>query len=373
MKVPFCDLGAQHKEIKTQINKAIKRTIKRSDFILGLDELAFEKEFAKYCGSEFCVGLSSGTAALFLSLLCSDIGEGDEVIVPDFTYIATALAVSYTGARPVFVDIEEDSYNINIASLEKAVTKRTKAVIPVHLYGQPVKMPQILKIAKVYGLKVIEDAAQAHGASMRLSDGQWVKCGSLGDVGCFSFYPTKNLGALGDGGAVTTNSDEIYRKLLMLRDYGRISKYEHAIIGYNSRLDTLQAAILREKLKKIDAWNKMRQEAAFYYNLRFKDVPSVITPSSEDGVKHVYHVYAIRTNKRERVYNCLRDKGIGAIIHYPIPLHLQPAYRSLGYKEGDFPVSEKTAKEIISLPIFPHLSKKQIRYVCDCIKKAVKA
>lgn len=372
MRIPFSDLNAQHKEIKREINKAVKRTIQSGDFILGHDEQLFEKEFAKFVNAKFAVGVSSGTAALFLALVSLGITKDDEVIVPDFTYIATALAVSYTGAKPVFVDIDQNTYNIDVKKIEQVITKHTKAIIPVHLYGQPANLPEIIRIAKLHNLKVIEDAAQAHGALIKMPSGEWEITGSLGDIGCFSFYPSKNLGGLGDGGMVVTNQDKIYRKLLMLRDYGRISKYEHALVGYNSRLDTLQAAILREKLKKLTTWNKMRQEAALVYNAYFKSIPEVVTPTVAHNVKHVYHVYAIRTKNRDLVYQRLRDKGIGVIIHYPIPLHLQKAYKDLGFKQGDFPVSEEIAQEIISLPMYPHIKKQDIKYVTDVIKKTVK-
>jgi dTDP-4-amino-4,6-dideoxygalactose transaminase len=372
MKIPFSDLNAQHKEINSQIDKAIKNVIKRSDFILGEDVGCFEEEFALFCHASYAVGVSSGTEALFLALLSLNIGPGDEVIVPDFTYIATSLAVSYTGARPVFVDIEEDTYNIDINEVKKAISSNTKAIIPVHLYGQPANMPEILKIAKENNLKVIEDAAQAHGASIKMPDGKWQVVGGLGDVGCFSFYPSKNLGALGDGGMVVTNNEEIYKRLLMLRDYGRISKYEHSIIGYNARLDTLQAAILRIKLKKLNSWNKMRQKAANIYNRLLNDVEGVITPYLAPWAEHIYHVYAIRAKSRDALLNRLKDNGVGALIHYPVPLHLQKAYENLGYKRGDFPVSEKIAQEIISLPMYPHIKVAQIKFVAKIIQETLR-
>ncbi len=374
MKVPFADLGLQHEEIKKEMNLAMSRVIKRGDFILGEEVSAFEKEFAKFCGVKYAVGVSSGTAALFLSVLCLDIGPQDEVIVPDFTYIATALAVSYTGAKPVFVDIEEDTYNIDVTKIRKAVTKHTKAIIAVHLYGQAANMREILKIAKDYNLKIIEDAAQAHGAvyyegRKKKDEGRFgMKAGSMGDIGCFSFYPTKNLGALGDGGMIVTNNEGLYKKLLMLRDYGRASKYEHAIIGYNSRLDTLQAAILLIKLRKLNLWNKMRQKAAVFYNECFRDEQAVITPYTAAFARHMYHVYSIRVKNRGALFQELKKKGIGVLIHYPIPVHLQQAYKNLGYQKGDFPVSEKIAGEIMSLPMYPHIKEAQIRYVSNTVK-----
>lgn len=368
--IPFCDLRPQHGELKKDIEGAIKAVIKRGDFILGEDVLRFEEEFASFCDCRYAVGVSSGTAAIFLALAGLDIGAGDEVLVPDFTYIATALSVSYTGAKPVFVDIDPKTYNIDVSVLEKAITKNAKAIIPVHLYGQPANMPEIMRIAKRYNLKVVEDAAQAHGAAIKMPDGKFHPAGSLGDIGCFSFYPSKNLGGFGDGGMIVTNSDDIYRKLLMLRDYGRISKYEHAIIGYNSRLDTIQAAVLSVKLKKLLTWNKMRQAAAGAYNRLFEG-SSVVTPYVMDNVRHVYHVYAVRTKNREAVYNALKRKEIFSIIHYPIPVHLQKAYHGLGYKPGDFPVSESAAGEILSLPMYPHIRRDQIKTVVNTVKGAI--
>lgn len=371
MKVPFADLVAQHKEIKQDISRVFKNIQTRSDFILGEDLVSFEKEFAAFCVSLYAVGVSSGTAALFLALKGLDIGPGDEVIIPDFTFIATALAVSYTGAKPVFVDIEEKTYNIDVSKIEKAITKNTKAIIPVHLYGQPADMPEILKIAKKNNLRVIEDACQAHGAAIRMCDGKWVKAGVMGDAGCFSFYPTKNLGALGDGGMITTNNEEFFKKLLMLRDYGRASKYEHSIIGYNSRLDTLQAGILRAKLKRLERWNDLRRSAALLYNKLLGNLDGLIIPFVSEGVKHVYHVYAIRVKNRDEICAKLKEKGIGVLIHYPIPLHLQLAYKEFGYKGGDFPVSERVSAEIMSLPMYPHIKEKQIKFVADALKGAL--
>jgi dTDP-4-amino-4,6-dideoxygalactose transaminase len=369
--IHFSDLSLQHKNIKRQMNLAMGKVIQRNDYILGEDVGEFEKEFAQFCHVKYAVGLSSGTAALFLACESLGIGPGDEVIVPAFTYIATALAVSYTKAKPVFVDIEEDTYNIDVKKIESAITKNTKAIIPVHLYGQPANMPEISRIAKKHGLKVIEDCAQAHGATIKMFDGSWHVTGSMGDVGCFSFYPSKNLGALGDGGMITTDDEAIYKRFLMLRDYGRVSKYEHAMIGYNSRLDTLQAAILRIKLKKLDSWNESRRRSAAIYNKLLKGVEGVITPFAKDSLTHVYHVYAIRSTMREKVFNHLKANAVGVIIHYPIPLHLQKAYAGLNYKMGDFPVSEKVAQEIISLPMYPYMKEKDIKSVVRLIKEAV--
>jgi len=369
--IHFSDLSLQHKVIKKQMNLAIDKVIQRNDYILGEDIQAFEKEFAQFCSTQYAVGVSSGTAALFLACESLGIGVNDEVIVPAFTYIATALAVSYTGAKPVFVDIDEKTYNIDVNKIEKAITRNTKAIIPVHLYGQPANMPEILRIAQKHNIKVIEDTAQAHGATLKMYDGKWHVVGGIGDIGAFSFYPSKNLGALGDGGMLTTNNEDLYKKFLMLRDYGRVSKYEHSMIGYNSRLDTLQAAVLRLKLKKLNSWNEMRREAADTYNKLLKDVSGVITPHVAESVKHVYHVYAIRSLKREAIFNHLKENAVGVVIHYPIPLHLQKAYASLGYKKGDFPVAEKVSQEIISLPMYPYMKEKDIKFVVKLIKEAI--
>lgn len=368
--IPFSDINAQHKQLKLKINKAIKAVIERGDFILGKDLKYFEEEFASFCGTKYALGVSSGTSALFLALASLDLNSSDEVIVPNFTFIATALAVSYTKAKPVFVDIDEKTYNIDPGLIEKTITKNTKAIIPVHLYGQPALMEKINAIAKKHNLIVIEDAAQAHGAEVNFSD-KVLKAGNLSDIGCFSFYPTKNLGCMGDGGMITTNSDSIYQKLLKLRDYGRVSKYEHALIGYNSRLDTIQAAILREKLKMLDKWNEMRKLAAINYDNELSKIKGIITPFIAKGRKSVYHVYAIRCKERDRVFNGLIEKGISAIIHYPIPISLQKAYVDLGYKKGDFPVSEKVASEIISLPMYPHLDKNKIKFIASVLKELI--
>ncbi|MCM8770314.1 MAG: DegT/DnrJ/EryC1/StrS family aminotransferase [Candidatus Omnitrophica bacterium] len=364
MKVPFIDLRAQYKEIQKDFSRVIKDVLKRRDFILGLDVKLFEKEFAHYCGVKFAIGLNSGTDALFLSLVSCGIGKGDEVIVPVFTFIATALAVSHTGARPVFVDVDEQTYNIDVNKIEKAITKRTKAIIPVHLYGQAADMNAILKIAKKCKLKVIEDAAQAHGAEY-----QNKKVGSFGITGCFSFYPTKNLGAFGDGGMVVTNDKKVYNNLLLLRDCGRKRRYEHIVKGYNSRLDTLQAAILRVKLKRLDKWNRLRRKNAFFYNTLLKKIDRIITPFEARDCLHVYHQYVVRLKNRDRVIDILKKNGIDTSVYYPIPLHLQAAYKDLGYKKGDFKIAEKLSEEILSLPMHPHLKKDEIEYIVAVLKR----
>jgi len=374
MDIPFIDLKTQYQQIKGELSRALNRTFNEGDFILGKEVRLFEEEFAKYCRTKFAVGVNSGTDALFLGLVSLGIGKGDEVIVPAFTFIATALAVSFVGARVVFVDIDEDTYNIDVRKIERAITKKTKAILVVHLFGQPADMKSILNIAKKYNLKVIEDCAQSHGAEYKFkvqsSKFKVQRVGSFGDIGCFSFYPTKNLGAFGDGGMILTNRKEIYKKLLMLRDCGRKSRYEHKILGYNSRLDTIQAAILRVKLKYLDRWNRFRREKANLYSGLLKDT-DVITPKEKDYTTHVYHIYAVRLKNRDRIIKRLNEKGINVLIHYPLPLYFQPVYRNLGYRKGDFPVTEKVSGEIISLPIYPHLEEEKIRYITDTLKQAL--
>lgn len=371
MKVPFCDLSLQYNELRCEINRSWTSLLKRQDFILGRDVEDFENEFARETQTKFAVGTSSGTEALFLSLKALDIQDGDEVIVPDFTFIATAFAVSYTGAKPVFVDIDEKTYNIDPDRIESLISKKTKAIIPVHLFGQPANLKEILYLAKRYNLKIIEDCAQAHGASFQIKPGDWRPVGGLGDLGCFSFYPSKNLGAWGDAGMIVTNNEKIYQKLLLLRDCGRKSKYEHVLIGYNARLDTLQAGILRIKLKKLKEWNLKRQKAADFYTQSLKGLMGITIPYVDKNSQHVYHVYAIQLKNRDKVFNYLQKKGISCLIHYPIPLHLQLAYKHLGYRKGDFPVAESLAKKIISLPIFPHIKTKQQQFVVDRIREAM--
>jgi dTDP-4-amino-4,6-dideoxygalactose transaminase len=369
MKIPILDLGQQYKIIKKDMFSALAKTMQRGDFILGEEERLFEKEFAKFCNRNFAVGVNSGTDALFLSLLSLGVGKGDEVIVPAFTYIASAFAVSFTGAKPVFVDIREDTYNIDVEKIERAITKNTKAIMPVHLYGQPADMKPICKIAKKHNLKVVEDCAQAHGAKYKISKNNWQIAGSIGDVGCFSFYPTKNLGAFGDGGMIVTDDENIHKKLLMLRDYGRKSRYKHVMLGYNSRLDTIQAALLRIKLRYLNIWNKARRNNASIYQRELKDIDGTVLPYEADYSYHVYHCFAARVKNRDKVINELTKEGIGVLIHYPIPLHLQKVYKNLGYRRGDFPVSERIAKEIISLPMYPHLKENQIKFIAETLKK----
>lgn len=366
MDVPFVDFSEQYRIIKDEIGPGLKKVFEAGNFILGQEEKDFEMDFAKYCESKYAVGVNSGTDALYLALAALDIKEGDEVILPPYTFIATALCISYGGAKPVFVDIEKDTYNLDPAKIEAAITPKTKAIIPVHIYGQAANMQEICAIAKEHNLKVIEDAAQAHGARY-----QGRRVGSLGQVACFSFYPTKALGAFGDGGMIVTNDETIYKNSLMLRDYGREGRYEHKIKGYNSRLDTVQAVVLSAKLKRLDQWNQMRAAMADVYRQELAAVADIVTPALKADRTHVYQTYAIRIKNRDRVADALKEKKIGVLIHYPIPLHLQQAYKELGHKVGDFPVSEVVSSEILSLPMFPHMTKEQVFYVCESLKTIV--
>jgi dTDP-4-amino-4,6-dideoxygalactose transaminase len=366
MKVPFLDLNRQYQEIKKSASISLNRLLERGDFVLGKDVVEFENSFAGFLNVRYALGVNSGTDALFLGLLSFGIKPQDEVIVPAFTYIASAYAVTYTGAIPVFVDIDEKTYNIDPSKIEKAITSNTKAIMPVHLYGQAADMDAIIKIARKHNLKIIEDAAQAHGAEYHGK-----KAGSIGDLAAFSFYPTKNLGAFGDGGMVVTNETVLFEKLRKLRDYGRTTKYQHDSLGYNSRLDSLQAVFLKEKLKKLKQWNEKRIAAAHAYKKLLQDSPQIKLPFEDPNNKHIYHVFGIRVKNRDFVVGGLKKAGIGVLVHYPVPLHLQEVYRSLGYKEGDFPVAERVSREIISLPIYPHIKKAQIEYVAKKLKGLV--
>lgn len=366
MNVPFIDFKEQYHLIKEEVDVGLKKVFEKGDFILGEEEKQFEEEFARYCESKYAVGVNSGTDALSLTIAALELNKGDEVILPTFTFIATALCISYTGAKPVFVDIEDKTYNIDPSKLKKAITKKTKAVIPVHIYGQPANMNEITEVAKKKNITVIEDAAQAHGA---LYHGK--KVGSLGDVACFSFYPTKSLGAFGDGGMIVTSNKDIYEKVLMLRDYGRVGRYEHKIKGFNSRLDTVQAVVLSAKLKRLDEWNRLRNDIAHCYGELLQNVKGVKMPIIPKDRSHVFQTYAIRLKNRDKVCEELKKQGVNVLIHYPIPLHLQEAYAELKHNKGDFPVAEKVANEILSLPMFPHMSKEQVEYVVECLKELV--
>lgn len=363
MKVDVFSLKNQYEDIKDEVKASIDKVMRSGAFIVGEDVGFFEREFAEYCGVKYGIGVNSGTDALFIGCLACGIGSGDEVITMPYTYIATALGISMTGATPVFVDIDEKTYNIDVSKIEKAITKKTKAILPVHLYGHPADMDPIMNIAKKHKLKVIEDCAQAHGALYKNK-----KVGGFGNAGCFSFYPTKNLGAFGDGGMVLTNSERIRDKALLFRDYGRKGRYEHVLKGYNSRLDTLQAAILRVKLKHLDEWDDRRRENAAFYTKLFKEKGvDIILPYEADYARHVYHLYAVRLKNRKAVMEGLAERGVRTLIHYPIPIHLQEAYKDLGYKKGDFPISEKCCEEILTLPMYPELPEEDIRYVVNSL------
>lgn len=363
MKVNFVDLKAQYQTIKPEIDKAIENVISNTAFILGKAVADFEEKFASYCEVKHAIGINSGTSALIMALKALEIGEGDEVITTPNTFIATAEAISYAGAKPVFVDIEEKSYNLDPARLKKAITKKTKAMIPVHLYGQPADMDPMVQIAEKKGIAVIEDACQAHGA---LYKGK--KTGGLTPIGCFSFYPGKNLGAYGEGGAVTTNSDEIAQKIRMLRDHGSSKKFYHEYIGNNCRLEGIQGAVLSVKLNHLDDWNNKRRENADLYR-KYLEGTSVKVPDEMPYAKHVYHVFCVKVKDREKLIDFLKQKSIFTNIHYPIPIHLQKAYSFLGYKKGSFPVTEGCMDEILSLPMFAELTEEQIKYTTDCIKE----
>ena len=363
MKIPFNDLTRQYKSIEHTADRAVKKVLESGWFILGKNLEKFEEEFADFVGKKYGVGVASGTDALFLALLSFGIKKGDEIITVPNTAIPTIAAISATGAVPVLVDIN-DFYTVDVSKIEEKITEKTKAIIPVHLYGQPCQMDLILNIAKKHNLFVIEDCAQSHGAEYK---GKKVPAG---DIGCFSFYPTKNLGAYGDGGMIVTDNKKISQKLKLLRNYGETKRFTHVIKGYNSRLDEIQAAILRIKLKYLDRWNNQRRKIAKSYSELLEDFVS--TPEEDKDNRHVYHLYVIRTENRDKLKDYLSSKGIGTAIHYPIPAHLQKGYSDLGYKKGKFKTCEKFSKEILSLPLFPELSNKEIEYICSNIKKFFK-
>ena len=361
MKIPLVDLKAQYLSIKSEIDNAIENVINDTAFIKGKYVAQFEEEFTKYCGTKFCVGVGNGTDALFIVMKALGIGVNDEVITAAYTFIATSDAISATGAKPVFVDCYSDYYTIDAMKIEEKISNKTKAIIPVHLYGQSADMDKINEVADKHNLYVVEDAAQAHGA---LYKGK--KVGSLGRVAIFSFYPGKNLGAYGDGGAIVTNDEDLAIKCRMLADHGRLDKYNHEFEGYNSRLDGLQAAILSVKLKYIDNWNEKRRAVARKYNEILENT-SVITPSEMPDTKCVYHLYVIRTKQRDKLREYLKAQGIATGIHYPVGLPFMNAYQYLNHKPEDFPVVYKYQSEVLSLPIFPELNDESIQYLCTHI------
>ena len=368
--VPFLDLTRQYKRIKGEILSATQRVYEKGRFILGEEVSAFEKEFSHYCGVRYGVGVGSGTDALYLALKAAGIGEGDEVVTVANSFVATALAISFTGAKPLFVDIDPKTYTMDPNHLElllkhqkaKGSGRKIKAILPVHLYGHPAEMDSIMEIANRYDLIVIEDACQAHGAKYGKK-----KVGSFGAMGCFSFYPTKNLGGYGDGGMVVTNHKRHDQNLRLLRCYGERKKYEHILKGHNSRLDEIQAAILRVKLKYLDQWNGERRRKAKIYTQMLSPL-GVVCPSEKKGVRHVYHLYTIKTKKRDSLQTFLKKRGIETLIHYPIPIPLQKAYQELGYGRRDFPMTNQWSRKILSLPFFPEMKESEMEEVAEGIR-----
>ena len=365
MKVPFLDLNSPYLELKEELDAAYCRVMESGWYILGKEVEGFENEFATYCEAKYCIGVANGLDALHLIVLAYGIGPGDEVIVPSNTYIATWLAVTHAGATPVPVEPDIRTYNIDPKKIEQAITPRTKAIMVVHLYGQPADMDPINEIAAKYGLKVIEDSAQAHGARYK---GR--RTGTLGDAAGFSFYPGKNLGAIGDGGAVTTNDSELAERIKVMRNYGSQIKYHNEIVGFNSRLDELQAALLRVKLARLDEWNERRRIVAQNYLRELSDQKKLVLPYVPDWAEPVWHLFVIRHAQRNALQKSLSDAGIGTMIHYPIPPHLQKAYSELGYNEGTFAVAEQIHKEVLSLPMGPHLKETDASIVKNAIQKS---
>lgn len=363
MKIPFLNLAPAHLEIRDDINTVFSRVYDNCWYILGEELSEFEVQYAAYNKTEFAVGVSNGLDGLYLALKSLEIGPGDEVIVPSNTYIASLLAISNVGATPVLVEPFLDTFNINYKNIEAAITKKTKAIMPVHLYGLACQMDDIVKIAEKNGLFVVEDNAQAHGAAFNGKP-----TGSWGHANATSFYPGKNLGALGDGGAVTTNLEEVAATVKTLRNYGSEKKYVNKVLGHNMRLDELQAAFLKVKLKYIQDWTKERQRLAHYYSTGLADIDSLILPQENVGSTHVYHLYVIRTNRRDELQDYLHKAGIGTLIHYPIPPHLQEAYGHLGFKEGDFPIAEEIASTCLSLPLWYGMKMDDLDFVIEKIR-----
>ncbi|MFA5339667.1 MAG: DegT/DnrJ/EryC1/StrS family aminotransferase [Candidatus Omnitrophota bacterium] len=361
MKVPLVDLVRQYRKLQGEIDPAVKSVLEKGVFILGDNVAKFEEEAAAYCGTKFAVGVANGTDALELAIKALGIGDGDEIITTPFTFIATTEAICLNGAKPVLVDIEPDSFNIDAARVEKAITSRTKAIISVHLFGQACDMDAVMSIAKKRGIRVIEDCAQAIGAESGSK-----KVGGFGDIGCFSFFPSKNLGCFGDGGMVTTNDKTLADKVKMLRAHGQADRYRHETEGRNSRLDEIQAAILRIKLRHLDEWNESRRKNARLYNKMFENLSKagkLTVPAEKKGRKHVYNIYSIKVDGRDGLRESLTAKGIATAVYYPVPLHLQPVYGRLGWKKGDFPVSEEACQEVLALPVFPELEEEEARFV----------
>ncbi len=364
MNVPFLDLKAQYRTIKTEIDAAVASVLDNAHFVLGPAVSSFEAHFASYCGARHGIAVNTGTSALHLALLAAGIGPGDEVITVPFTFVATVAAIRYTGARPVFIDVDARSLTMDPAAISDAITPRTKAIVPVHLYGQAADMDPILAEARRHGLTVIEDACQAHGAMYKDRP-----VGSIGDLACFSFYPGKNLGACGEGGIVLTNDDEYDRTVRMMRDWGQSERYHHAIQGFNYRMEGLQGAILDVKLRHLADWTEARRHRAAAYD-RALAAAGVVTPSEMPYARHVYHLYAVRAADRTALQQTLHARGVQTGLHYPIPVHLQPAHRDLGYRVGEFPNSEAAAREVLSLPLYPEMPMDAVSAVADLIRQA---
>ena len=364
VRIPLLDLKAQYHSIKPEIDAAIAGVLESGQFVLGAEVAAFEEEFAAYCGTSECIALNSGTSALHLALLAAGVGPGDEVITVPFTFIASVAAIGYVGARPVLLDIDPSSFTINPGAIEKAITARTRAILPVHLYGQPADMDPIMEVARRHGLVVIEDAAQAHGAKYK-----GVPVGGIGDLACFSFYPGKNLGAYGEGGAVTTGNVEFASTIRMLRDWGQDRKYHHVLRGFNYRMEGFQGAILRVKLRHLEQWTEARRAGAARYNKLLAD-SGVETPKEMPWARHVYHVYTLRSHYRDGLQAALQAEGIQTGVHYPVPVHLQPAYADLGYGRGAFPNAEAAASQVLSLPLYPELSAEALAEVAAAVKQS---
>jgi dTDP-4-amino-4,6-dideoxygalactose transaminase len=367
VKVPFLDLKTQYHSIKNEVDRKLVEVCENTAFSMGPFVEEFEKKFAEYLGVKHFVATSTGTSALHSALLAFGIGNGDEVLVPVNTFTATAEAVVMVGAKPVFVDNDPLTYNMDISKIEQLITHKTRAIIPVHLYGQPIDMEKIVEIASKHNLIVIEDCAQAHGAKFK---GKMV--GTFGHAACFSFYPGKNLGSYGEGGGVATNSDEIAEKIDKIRNHGSRIKYVHEFVGYNYHMHGFQGAVLTIKLKYLDGWNKKRREIAEKYSQKLKDIKDLALPYVQKECEHVFHLYVIRTSYREELKQFLNDNGVGTNIHYPYPLHLQESYKFLGYKQGDFPVAEDYAPKLLSLPMFPEMTDEQVDYVVEKIKEFYK-
>ncbi len=364
--IPYLDLKAQYQSIQKEIEEAVKRVLESGHYVLGDEVKSFEDDFAAYCGTRFAVAVNTGTSALHLALLAAGIGPGDEVITTPLTFVATAAAVLYTGAKPVFVDVNPKTLNLDPAKVSGALTPRTKALLPVHLHGKPVDMEALLAIAEKHRIPLIEDAAQAHGAEF-----QGRRAGSMGLAGCFSFYPGKNLGAYGEGGAVTTNDEGIARKIRLLRDWGAEKKYHHDLKAFNFRMESLQGAVLKVKLKHLEKWTEARRALAGRYDEKLKGLPLQI-PQTPPGTRHVYHVYPVLAENRDKLQQYLEGKGIQTLIHYPLPVHLQKAYSDLGYKTGDFPVAEKACDQLLSLPLYPEMTETQVDEVAGAVRDGLK-